>query len=188
MGISKTEAASALADIESTTGRGRLLKTYQVGGPILMAWGVVWAAGYTAMGVLPPERWGLAWLVLDAIGIAASVLLGRRARGTAQGGAKAGQGWKTVAGVLTILVFIAATFTVFRPTSLDPAMVFPGLVAGLVYSGVGIAFAPRYLWIGAAIFAATLIGWFFFQPWLAFWMAAVGGGGLFVGGLWLRRA
>jgi hypothetical protein len=188
MGISKTEAASALADIESTAGRGRLLKGYQVGGPILMVWGVVWALGYTAMGVLPPERWGLAWLVLDAIGIAASLLLGRRPRGTAQSGAKAGQGWKTVAGVLTILVFIAATFTVFRPTSLDPAMVFPGLVAGLVYSGVGIAFAPRYLWIGAAIFAATLIGWFFFQPWLAFWMAAVGGGGLFVGGLWLRRA
>ena len=188
MGISKTEAASALADIESTTGRGRLLKTYQVGGPILMIWGVVWAAGYTAMGVLPPERWGLAWLVLDVIGIVATVLLSRRARGIALGGAKAGQGWKTVAGVLTILVFIAATFTVFRPTSLDPAMVFPGLVAGLVYSGVGIAFAPRYLWIGASVFAATLIGWFFFQPWLAFWMAAVGGGGLFVGGLWLRRA
>jgi hypothetical protein len=188
MGISKTEAASALADIETTTGRGRLLKSYQVGGPILMIWGVVWAAGYTAMGVLPPERWGVAWLVLDAIGIAASVLLGRRPRGTAQGGAKAGQGWKAMAGVLTILVFIAATFTVFRPTSLNPAMVFPGLVAGLVYSGVGIAYAPRYLWIGASVFAATLIGWFFFQPWLAFWMAAVGGGGLFVGGLWLRRA
>jgi hypothetical protein len=38
------------------------------------------------------------------------------------------------------------------------------------------------------VFAASLVGYFFFQPWLAFWMAAVGGGGLFVGGLWLRRA
>jgi hypothetical protein len=188
MGISKTEAASALADIESTAGRGRLLKGYQIGGPILMVWGVVWAAGYTAMGVLPPERWGLAWLALDAAGIAATVLLGRRARGTPQGAARTAQGWKAMAGAFAILAFIAATFTVFRPTSVDPAIAFPGLVAGLVYAGVGIAFAPRYLWIGASVFAATLVGWFFFQPWLAFWMAAVGGGGLFVGGLWMRRA
>lgn len=188
MGISKTEAASALADIESTAGRGRLLKGYQIGGPILMVWGAVWAMGYTAMGLLPPERWGLAWLGLDAIGIVTTVLLSRRARGASQGAAKAAQGWKTMASVFAILAFIAATFTVFRPTSVDPAIAFPGLVAGLVYAGVGIAFAPRYLWIGASVFAATLIGWFFFQPWLAFWMAAVGGGGLFVGGLWLRRA
>jgi DNA-binding transcriptional ArsR family regulator len=61
-----------------------------------------------------------------------------------------------MAGVLAILAFIAATFAVFRPTSLEPAIVFPGLVAGLVYSGVGIAYAPRYLWIGASVFAASL--------------------------------
>ncbi|CAN7336688.1 hypothetical protein [Caulobacter sp. LjRoot300] len=185
MGISKTEAASALADIETTTGRGRLLKSYQVGGPILMIWGVVWAAGYTAMGALPPERWGVAWLVLDAIGIAASLLLGRRGDKAA---AKAGQAWKVGAGIFAILAFMAATYAVFQPTSVQPAIVYPGLVTGLIYAGVGIAYAPRYLWIGASVFAATLIGWFFFQPWLAFWMAAVGGGGLFVGGLWLRRA
>ncbi|HWW28361.1 MAG TPA: hypothetical protein VNZ85_20925 [Caulobacter sp.] len=185
MGISKTEAASALADIENTAGRGRLLKGYQVGGPILMVWGAVWAVGYTAMGVLPPERWGLAWLVLDAIGVVATVLLSRRG-GKAE--AKAGQGWKVGAGVVAIMAFMAATYTIFRPTSVEPAIVYPGLMTGLVYAGVGIAFAPRYLWIGASVFAASLVGWFFFQPWLAFWMAAVGGGGLFVGGLWLRRA
>ena len=185
MGISKTEAASALADIESTAGRGRLLKGYQIGGPILMVWGVVWALGYTAMGALPPERWGLSWLALDAIGVVTTVLLSRR-RG--EDAAKAGQGWKMWASVLTIMAFIGATYAVFRPTSVDPAIVYPGLVTGLVYAGAGIAFAPRYLWIGAAIFAASLVGYFFFQPWLAFWMAAVGGGGLFVGGLGLRRA
>jgi len=184
MGISKTEAASALADIESTAGRGRLLKGYQIGGPILMVWGAVWALGYSGMGLLPPERWGLVWLVLDVAGILATILLARGAKS----GAKAGQGWKIAASVFAIMAFMAATYAIFRPTSVEPAIVYPGLMTGLVYAGVGIAFAPRYLWIGASVFAATLIGWFFFQPWLAFWMAAVGGGGLFVGGLWMRRA
>lgn len=184
MGISKTEAASALADIESTAGRGRLLKGYHIGGPILMVWGVVWAAGYTAMGVLPPERWGLVWLVLDTIGIVSTVLLGRRG---GNGAARAGYGWRIMTGILAVLAFFAATYTLFRPTSLDVALAYPGVVTGLIYAGIGIAYAPRYLWIGAVVFAASLVGYFVFQPWLAFWMAAVGGGALFVSGLWLRR-
>lgn len=184
MVISRTEAASALTDIESTAGRGRLMKGYHVAGPILMAWGVIWALGYAGMGLLPAEKWGLLWLPLDVIGIVASVLLGRRGKGKAA----AGQAWKMWAVALAICAFMTATYAVFQPTSSDTLIVFPGMIAGLVYAGFGIAAAPRYLWIGTAVFAASLIGFFFFQPYLAFWMAAVGGGGLFVSGLWLRGA
>jgi hypothetical protein len=46
----------------------------------------------------------------------------------------------------------------------------------------------RFVGIGLAIFAASLIGAMFFQPWLCFWLAGVGGGGLVLGGLWLGRA
>ena len=184
MGISKSEAASALTDIESTAGRSRLLKGYHMAGPILMVWGVIWALGYSGMGVLPPEQWGLIWLVLDLVGVAATMLLSRGGKG----GAKTNHGWKIIVGVLTVLAFYAATFALFRPTSIDAAIAYPGVVTGLVYALLGVAFWPRYLWIGAAVFAASLVGYFFFQPWLTFWMAAVGGGGLIVAGLWLRRA
>lgn len=184
MGISKSEAASALTDIESAAGRSRLLKGYHVAGPIMMAWGVIWAVGYSAMGLLPPERWGLIWLVLDGVGVAASILLGRAPKGAA----RTGQGWRIAAGVLALLMFFIATFTLFRPASTDAVIAYPGVVIGLVYAGIGIAYAPRYLWIGAAVFAASLVGYFFFQPWLTYWMAVVGGGGLIVAGLWLRRA
>uniref|UniRef100_B0T1V4 Transmembrane protein n=1 Tax=Caulobacter sp. (strain K31) TaxID=366602 RepID=B0T1V4_CAUSK len=187
MGISRTEAASALTDVESTAGRSRLLKGYHVAGPILMVWGVIWALGYSSMGLLPPEQWGLVWLVLDVVGVVATILLSRPAKSVARSAAQS-HGWKIIAGVLAILFFYAATLTLFHPTSIDATIAYPGVVTGLVYAGMGIAFAPRYLWIGAAVFAASLVGYFFFQPWLAFWMAAVGGGGLFVAGLWLRRA
>ena len=184
MGISRNEAASALSDIESTAGRSRLLKGYHASGPILMVWGVIWALGYSGMGLLPPEQWGLIWLVLDVVGVATTLLLSRGVKG----GAKAGQGWKIIAGVLAVLAFYGATFALFQPTSIDAAIAYPGVVTGLIYAGIGIAFTPRYLWIGAAVFAASLVGYFYVQPWLTFWMAAVGGGGLIVAGLWLRRA
>jgi hypothetical protein len=184
MGISRTEAASALTDIEQTAGRSRVLKSYQIAGPILMVWGVVWAVGYSAMGLLPAERWGMIWLALDVAGAVATILLSRRPKAAG----KAGAGWRIGVGVLAIMAFFVASYAVFQPTTIEPAIVYPGLVTGLVYTGVGIVFMPRFLWIGAAVFAASLIGYFLFQPWLAFWMAAVGGGGLLLGGLWLRRA
>lgn len=184
MAISRTEAASALTDIEQTTGRSRVLKGYQIAGPIVMVWGVVWILGYAAMGLSPAERWGAVWLVLDVIGVAATVWLSRRGRGAA----RVGQGWRIAVGVLAVMAFYVATFALFQPTSVAVGMAYPGLVTGLVYAGVGIVFMPRFLWIGAAVFVASLIGYFLLQPWLAFWMAAVGGGGLLLGGLWLRRA
>ena len=186
MSISRNEAASALTDIESTAGRSRLLRRYHTAGPILMTWGVIWALGYGGMGLTPPERWGLLWLPLDAVGIVASIILSRRGQPLA--GAASGPTWRMSALGLTVAAFITATYAVFQPTSTDAFIVFPGMVAGMVYAGVGIAAAPRYLWIGAVVFAASLVGYFFFQPWLAFWMAAVGGGGLFIAGLWLRKA
>jgi hypothetical protein len=93
MGISRTEAASALTDIERTTGRSRELKGYQIAGPILMVWGVVWAIGYSAMGLLPVERWGLVWLPLDVAGMAATILLSRRPRVNGQAGRRSRPEW-----------------------------------------------------------------------------------------------
>jgi hypothetical protein len=185
MGISKSEAASALTDIESTAGRSRLLKGYHVAGPILMVWGVVWVLGYCGMGLLPPGQWGLVWLPLDVIGVVASILLGRRGKSRAD---SAGKAWKMWTTMLAIVAFMAATYAVFKPTSTDVLIVFPGMIGGLVYAGFGIAAAPRYLWIGTFIFVGSVVGFFLFEPWLAYWMAVVGGGGLFVSGLWLRRA
>ncbi len=47
---------------------------------------------------------------------------------------------------------------------------------------------PRLIWLGAAVAAATMGGYFFLAPWFAFWMAAVGGGGLILTGFWMRTA
>ena len=42
--------------------------------------------------------------------------------------------------------------------------------------------------IGAGITALTLIGYFFAGAWFELWMAFVDGGGLMLGGLWMRRS
>jgi hypothetical protein len=115
--------------------------------------------------------------------------------------ARAGQGAGRVGGAMrstmmarsmmmavAISIFMAATEFLFK--SLDPLayLVFPALVTGLVYALAGLlAGLPRFAWIGCGIFALSLIGYLATPAWTAFWIAAAGGGGLILGGLWLRK-
>jgi hypothetical protein len=69
-----------------------------------------------------------------------------------------------------------------------PYLVFPALITALVYVLLGgLLGLPRYLAIGAIMFLVTMIGFVYAKPFLPFWIAAAGGGGLILGGLWMRR-
>jgi hypothetical protein len=59
----------------------------------------------------------------------------------------------------------------------------------MVYTIIGLWVGPAFVAIGLGIIALTLIGYFFVDG-AAFllWMAAVNGGGLILGGLWMRRS
>jgi hypothetical protein len=182
MSISREEAALALSEIDQTTARSRDMKSYRIAGPILMVWGVIWAVGYCAMGVLPLRQWGWIWLVLDVLGIALQLIMQRR-----YGGAT-GRSWKPAAATLAIIGFVAVTQYFFHASSPGPYLIYPGLVCGLVYMLLGLWRMPRLAWIGMAMFAASLAGIYLIHQGLTYWMAAVGGIGLFLGGLWLRKA
>jgi hypothetical protein len=57
----------------------------------------------------------------------------------------------------------------------------------LAYAIAGLWFGIAFVVIGLAIAALTLVGYFWAGPWFELWMAAVNGGGLVLGGLWMRR-
>lgn len=184
--VSKSEAQSALSEIDSVTRRGMALKGYRHAGPILMVWGVIWGMGYLGMAYLAPTSWGWMWLALDVIGVAATLL--QSPRGEAAG-AVPGQVWRTALGMAACVAFVLAIVAVFPKTELLPYIALPGLFVGFIYAVMGvIAAAPRYALIGVVTFAATLAGYYLWPAYLAQWLALVGGGGLVLGGLWLRSA
>jgi hypothetical protein len=182
MVISKEDAASALREIDSAADRSNDLRGYHIAGPILMVWGLVYLLGYGGMGALGPHRWGALWLPLDLLGVIATIAMLRRVKTTNA------HRWRPLLLGLAITIFIEATYWVFRPLPRDGMMVFPGLVCGLAYMIAGTFRLTRFVWIGAAIFVATMIGFCFFRPWLSFWMAGVGGLGLLLGGFWMWKA
>lgn len=189
MQISQSDAAGALRDVESAQSRSAEVRGYHRASPYLIGWGVIWAIGYTLMAQRPVAEWGLIWLPLDLVGITGCIALGLRdRRSNSARSMNPGTTWRALAGGLFVAMFVVATLAIFKPMSLAPAIVFPGMVAGTVYVAIGIFVMPRIALIGFAMFALSLIGFFFLPNALLYWMAAVGGGGLVLGGLWLRSA
>lgn len=186
MNISKSDAEAALSDIERTAGRSQTMRGYRIAGPILILWGVIWLVGYGAMGVLPQAQWGWLWLVLDGIGVPGSILLAVRGRQVS--GARGLDAWRPFLWALAIGALVGATYAVLRPTDVNAFLAYPGIVTGFAYVVFGLMRMPRKAAIGVAMFAATLVGFFLFPGILTWWMAAVGGIGLILGGLWMRSA
>ena len=191
MPMSQAEAASALRDVERTTLRSAELRAYGHASPHLLLWGLIWIAGYAAMGVLPDGNAAMIWLPLDLLGFVGSALIGSRARARASAGAaEAGRAKMATMLAMGLFVglFIVCVYVVFKPASREPYLVFPAMVLGLVYVVAGVWKMPRLAWIGGVVFVLSMAGFFLMKPYLAFWIAAVGGGGLVLGGLWLRKA
>ena len=191
MTISSTEAAAALRDIAQTDRRTRVSGAYHVASPHLILWGLIWAAGYTGSGLTPPERWGLVWLPLIAVGVIGAVVLGIRAGAgqRRQGADKADfSAARSATMALACCLFIGSVYVVFQPASPLPYLVFPALITALIYVLLGVLLGlPRYTAIGTIIFLVSMIGFLYAQPMLPFWIAAAGGGGLILGGLWMRK-
>ena len=186
MEITRKDAADALRDVARAQAHAGEMRGYRYASPYLIGWGLIWAIGYALMAVRPQSEWGLIWLPLDALGIIGSIVRGRIDGRRAS--AANPLTLRIMAGVAFIALFVAATYSVFQPTTIAPFVVFPGMIAGAIYVAIGLAWMPRLGWIGFAIFASSVAGYFFAGPALLYWMAIAGGGGLILSGLWLRAA
>ena len=182
MPMTPNEAADALRDIEQTGRRSGQAVGYRYAAPYFIVWGVVWMVGYAGTDLFP-ARAGWIWLAAIAGGAIASAVVGR---GRAMRGAM--QGWKSFALVAIVFLFIYATYAVMWPVAPRQQSAFVPLLAGAVYSGVGVFAGVRWIVAGATVAALTLAGFFLIHQHYDLWMAAVGGGGLVLAGLWMRSA
>ena len=188
--ITKVEAGEAIRDIARVQRRTALASGYSQASPNLLLSGTIWTAGYVASGLTAPEHWGEFWIPLAFVGSLGSFAIAYRAR-TPDAGDPAARAVHAARGLwasAALMVFTACTFLLFRSSDVTAYLVFPALLLALVYSLIGAFGLPRFLWIGAGVFAVTIAGLLIARDSIAFWVAAAGGGGLFLGGLWLRRA
>ncbi|HEY5338917.1 MAG TPA: hypothetical protein VIJ85_11985 [Rhizomicrobium sp.] len=181
MPLTTEEAAAALKDITQTEQRSTAAYSYRMSSPHLILWGFVWLIGYGVMAA--KIHWDPLWLVLSIGGSVGSFYIGWRMSNRKQ----AGFDWRYTASFLVICGFISAILTVLPPQSDAQFGAFFPILVALYYALIGIwTRGLRMLFAGVALAVLTLIGFFYLRDVFDLWMAIVGGGGLILGGLWLR--
>jgi hypothetical protein len=183
MSIDSQQAASALSDIDAIVRRVRQSRIYNLASLMIIMWGALTFAGYLAT-YLSPRSGYYFWIAVYLTGIAGSFVVSRLDQARK--------------GVRTFDLRIFAAFVLFiafgifccwlghfTPRQLGT---FWPLYFALVYTVAGLWIGTAFVVIGLGITALTLIGYFLVGDAFDLWMAFVNGGGLMLGGLWMRRS
>lgn len=182
MTLTPAEAASHLKEAEAMQRRSARAYGYRCFSPHLILWGIVWVLGYGATYFFPHAA-NLIWPCLCLPAWFLSAYLGQKNRVRQP----AGYGWRMLGLIGAICIFFVTLYALIGPVTGPQAAALPAFVVGLVYFGIGIWTKPRLAVTGAVIYLLTLGGYFLLAPYFLLWMALVGGGGLILGGLWMRK-
>jgi hypothetical protein len=181
--IDPREAASALSDIDSIVARVRQSRIYNLASLIMIMWGVLVFAGYLDAYLLPRSA-GYGWVAVYIAGIAGSVAISAFQR------ARSGVRTFDIRMFVAFLLFLAfGAFCSGVLGHLTPRQLgtFWPIYFMLIYTIAGLWFGQAFVVIGIGITVLTLIGYFYIGA-FDLWMAFVNGGGLILGGLWMRRS
>jgi hypothetical protein len=180
--IDQKEASAALADIDDIARRVRQSTIYRIASANLIMWGVLVFVGYLGTYLLPRSAY-LIWAAVTIIGMAGWIALAAWQRRRAKVRSF------NLRVLVAVLLFVAfGVFTIvlghFGPRQIST---FWPIYFMLVYTIVGLWTGLAFVVIGLSITALTLLGYFLVGDAFDLWMAFVDGGGLVLGGLWMRR-
>jgi hypothetical protein len=178
--VSSAQASDLLRQIEATEQRTLETIGYREASGYLMIWGLVWASAFGASHFFPGSS-GAVWLVALAAGTAASAWLGLR---QAKNGAPSTNGrvWTTVALIFGFGI-VASALLGMGPRQVS---LFWVLMIMTIYMVMGTWLGSRFAVLGASIAALVCVVYFVAPDAFNLWMALLGGGGLLLGGFWLR--
>jgi hypothetical protein len=182
--IDAKEAAAALGDIASIVQRVRQSTAYNLASLMLILWGVLVFLGNATCFLWPREA-GFIWIAVNAAGFLGSCAIGvfeRRRMSIRNFDLRA-----VAAFVLFFAFGILWSVGLGHFTPRQLGAFWPTYFM-MIYVIIGLWIGSAFVAIGLGITALTLIGYFFVGPWFDLWMAVCNGGGLLLGGLWMRRS
>ena len=195
MEISKEHAQQSLSEVSEATDRTRKAMASVESGFILMLWGVICIAAYlTTYAVLrldvPDYTIALIWYVLCGLGSVLSLVVGRRQIKKAwprKYPTEKKIGWRIFWFWALLFIFIFVWLSILKPQSGIEMNAFMVTAVMFAYVVIGLWTEERYmLWLGLAVTAVTLIGFFLIPPaYYCLWMAPTAGGLLLGTGLYI---
>jgi hypothetical protein len=182
--IDRRQATEALPDIDDIVHRVRRSQIYALNSQFLVLWGVLCFAGNVATW-LWPRYGGYIWIAVDIIGVAGLFAIS---------GLSYSRTRVRTFDVRTLVMFLLffafgffCTHVLGHFTPRQQGTFWP-IYFMLFYTIAGLWFGYAFVAIGVGITVLTLVGYFYIGEAFPLWMAFVNGGGLILGGLWMRRS
>jgi hypothetical protein len=181
--IDSQQASAALDDIDDVVRRVRQSRIYEIASIIITLWGVLVLAGYVANYVWPRHGYTI-WTAVDLGGLVISSAVGFFIN------RRSGAGNFPIRSTISFLLigvfglYCTLLLGQFGPRQM---IVFWTLYGMMFYAIAGVWFGYAFIVIAACTTALTLISYCYAGPAFLLWMAVAHGGGLIVGGLWMRR-
>ena len=181
--VDRQQAAAALRDIDDVVHRVRQSRIYDLNSRIMVLWGVLAFAGNVATW-LWPRYGGQIWIAVDVVGVAGmfAISVSDYARTRVRS-----FDLRVLAVFLLFFAFGHFCSDVLGHFTPRQQGTFWPIYFMLFYAIAGLWFGYAFIAIGLGITALTLIGYYGIGEAFPLWMAFVNGGGLILGGLWMRR-
>lgn len=180
--IDSSEASQTLADIDDIAQRVRQSAIYNVASLIMILWGVLVFAGNIATWRWPWQGYHI-WISVDVVGVLGTFAV------SAFMFPRTGVRSFNIRMLVAYLLFLAFGYFCSRLGHFTPREegTFWPIYFMLFYSIAGLWFGYAFIAIGVGITALTLVAYFYVGAAFPLWMAFINGGGLILGGLWMRR-
>lgn len=181
--IEAREAGALLSDIDRIGRDVRRSLLYRRTSSMLLLWGPLVFIGYLLTFLIQGAA-GIIWPIVIAAGIGGSVIIG------AVSARREGVHTFDARMFTAFVVFIAfgCVWSIalggFSPRQLAA---FWASYFMLPYIMLGVWIGRAFVAIGVSVIALTVIGYYVAGSWFTLWMAVVNGGGLLLGGWWMRR-
>ena len=182
--IDSKQAAEALTDIDDIVRRVRQSQVYHLASLLMIWWGVLVFAGNMATW-LWPRHGDYIWIAVNIVGILGSIALSAAGHSITGGRTFNGRMLATYLLFFAFGYFCTSVLGHFTPRQQGT---FWPIYFMLFYTIAGLWFGYAFVAIGLGITASTLIGYYTIGAGFPLWMAFVNGGGLILGGLWMRRS
>ena len=176
-------ARDLLAEIEETQQRSEQYLGYWRRGPIVQLWGVVWIVAHLACYWLPSKA-GSIWMICDVAGFIGTMVLRWRERD----GDNQQQNDRRLAWAGCILLAFGIIVSMLIGPRGRGIEMFWTCLAMSAYMLHGLWFGLRWTVLGGLVIAVSLAAYLLQSPWYDLIMAVAAGGGLLLGGTWMRHA
>jgi hypothetical protein len=186
MDISPTEAQEALAAIQTMVQKTRRSISRSGAYAFLIVWGAVWLAGFLCSHFLPNDTAGYIWLGLDVLGGLMSAVVALRMNQQVRSPSAAASGKRIGWFWLLLFFYCSAAIGVAWPVDGKQMAMFIILFVMVGWIAMGTLLSFVSTWWGLAGTALALVGYLFLPDIFYLWMAALGGGGMIVLGLYIR--